>query len=203
MLDPRAHDVIAPFGLGGDLPVHRLGFGAMRITGPGIWGPPPNHDEAVAVLRRAVERGVNLIDTADSYGPFVSERLIAEALRTRTRRISSSRRRVGCSATARTSGVADGRPQAPARRVRSEHAASEAGTDPAVPVPPCSTRRSRSRTPSALITMLRDEGKIRHIGVCNVSEAQLDQVLAITPIVSVQNRYGPGTREFRVPCRPV
>src|SRR5256885_7827812 len=64
----------------GDRSVRRLGFGAMRITGPGIWGPPPDHDEAIAVLRRAVELGINLIDTADSYGPEVSEELIAEAL---------------------------------------------------------------------------------------------------------------------------
>src|SRR3954463_11585117 len=64
----------------GDRPVRRLGFGAMRITGPGIWGPPRDHDEAVAVLRRAVELGINLIDTANSYGPAVSENLIAEAL---------------------------------------------------------------------------------------------------------------------------
>src|SRR2546429_6746529 len=68
------------FVIGGDLPVHRLGFGAMRITGKGIWGEPRDHDEAIAVLRRAVELGITLIDTADSYGPEVSERLIAEAL---------------------------------------------------------------------------------------------------------------------------
>jgi aryl-alcohol dehydrogenase-like predicted oxidoreductase len=66
--------------LGGDLTVRRLGFGAMRITGPGIWGEPADHDDAIATLRRAVELGVNFVDTADSYGPFVSERLIAEAL---------------------------------------------------------------------------------------------------------------------------
>ena len=68
------------FTIGGDLEVRRLGFGAMRITGDGIWGPPDDHDEAMRVLRRAVELGVNLIDTADSYGPEVSENLIAEAL---------------------------------------------------------------------------------------------------------------------------
>lgn len=68
------------FQLGGDLPVHRLGYGAMRITGPGIWGPPKDHDEAIAVLRRAADLGVTLIDTADSYGPYVSEDLIREAL---------------------------------------------------------------------------------------------------------------------------
>src|ERR1700726_2298755 len=68
------------FKLGNDLPIHRLGFGAMRLTGKGIWGEPENPDEARRVLRRAVELGINFIDTADSYGPFVSERLIAEAL---------------------------------------------------------------------------------------------------------------------------
>src|SRR5215218_7676074 len=68
------------FRLGGDLPVHRIGFGAMRITGKGIWGPPADHGEAIRVLRRALELEVNLIDTADSYGPYVSETLIAEAL---------------------------------------------------------------------------------------------------------------------------
>src|SRR6202165_3355466 len=74
------NQAVATLDLGGDLTVRRLGFGAMRITGPGIWGDPPDPDEAIAVLRRAVELGVNFIDTADSYGPFVSERLIAEAL---------------------------------------------------------------------------------------------------------------------------
>src|ERR1043165_588225 len=68
------------FHLGGDLPVQRLGFGAMRITGKGVWGPPDDHDESLRVLRRALELGVNLIDTAESYGPHVSEELIAEAL---------------------------------------------------------------------------------------------------------------------------
>ena len=68
------------FRIGGDLPVHRLGYGAMQLTGPGVWGPPRDHEEAIRVLRRAVELGVTFIDTADSYGPFVSEELIREAL---------------------------------------------------------------------------------------------------------------------------
>ena len=68
------------FRIGGDLPVRRMGFGAMRITGKGIWGEPPDHDMAIRVVRRAVELGINFIDTADSYGPEVSERIIAEAL---------------------------------------------------------------------------------------------------------------------------
>src|SRR5215467_12922199 len=68
------------FAIGGDLPVYRLGFGAMQLTGPGVWGEPADRDEAIAVLRRAVELGINFIDTADSYGPYVSEQLIQEAL---------------------------------------------------------------------------------------------------------------------------
>src|SRR5438132_14253466 len=79
-VDARPAARSGTFLLGGDLPVHRLGFGAMRLTGKGIWGEPRDRREALAVLRRAVELGVNLIDTADSYGPEVSERLIAEAL---------------------------------------------------------------------------------------------------------------------------
>ena len=193
MLDPSAHDVIAPFGLGGDLPVHRLGFGAMRITGPGIWGPPPNHDEAVAVLRRAVERGVNLIDTADSYGPFVSERLIAEALRPYPDDLVIATKG-GLLRDGPDQWRPDGRPQhlraaceASMRRLKLEQIPLYQfhRVDPQVPL----------EDSIGMIKMLRDEGKIRHIGVCNVSEEQLDQVLAITPIVSVQNRYGPGTRD--------
>ena len=71
---------MSTFTIGGDLTVERLGFGAMRVTGDGIWGPPPDHDEAIRVIRRAYELGCNLIDTADSYGPHISEELIAEAL---------------------------------------------------------------------------------------------------------------------------
>src|SRR2546421_10774705 len=78
--DPQPATRSGTFAIGGDLPVRRLGFGAMRLTGPGIWGEPEDPDECRRVLRRAVELGVNLIDTADSYGPEVSERLIAEAL---------------------------------------------------------------------------------------------------------------------------
>ena len=88
-VDARPAARSGTFLLGGDLPVHRLGFGAMRLTGKGIWGEPRDRREAIAVLRRAVELGVNLIDTADSYGPEVSERLIAEADRKSTRLNSS------------------------------------------------------------------------------------------------------------------
>src|SRR3954471_23807535 len=80
MANPSTNQAATTLDLGGDLTVRRLGFGAMRITGRGIWGEPADHDEAIATLRRAVELGINFVDTADSYGPFVSERLIAEAL---------------------------------------------------------------------------------------------------------------------------
>src|SRR5207249_9242888 len=76
----RPAEASGTFLAGGDIPVRRLGFGAMQLTGDGVWGEPPDHSEAIAVLRRAVELGINLIDTADSYGPIVSECLIAEAL---------------------------------------------------------------------------------------------------------------------------
>ena len=79
-LQPPVVHASGTFTIGGDLPVHRLGFGAMRITGPGIWGEPADREGAIALLRRAVELGVDFIDTADSYGPFVSEDLIREAL---------------------------------------------------------------------------------------------------------------------------
>jgi pyridoxine 4-dehydrogenase len=78
--NPRPAARSGTFAIGGDLPVHRLGFGAMQLTGPGVWGEPADHAEAIAVLRRAVELGINFIDTADSYGPYVSEELIREAL---------------------------------------------------------------------------------------------------------------------------
>ena len=84
------------FTIGGDLTVNRLGFGAMRLTGKGVWGPPADHDECIRVLRRAVELGVNFIDTADSYGPYVSEELIREALHPYTDGSSSRPRPVCC-----------------------------------------------------------------------------------------------------------
>src|SRR5438270_9453179 len=76
----RPAEASGTFPIGGDIPVYRLGFGAMQLTGDGVWGEPPDHSEAIAVLRRALQLGINLIDTADSYGPEVSERLISEAV---------------------------------------------------------------------------------------------------------------------------
>ncbi len=179
-------------GLGGDLPIRRLGFGAMRITGPGIWGEPRDHDEAVATLRRVVELGVNLIDTADSYGPDVSERLIAEALYPYPDDL----------VIATKGGLTRGGPNQWSPDGRPEHlrAACEGSLERLrlEQIPLYQFHRPDPKVPLAdsigELQALKDEGKIRHIGVCNVDDHQLGQVLALAPVVSVQNRYGHGDR---------
>jgi len=181
----------APLGgtltLGGDLEVHRLGFGAMRITGEGVWGPPPDHDAALAVLRRAVALGIDLIDTADSYGPAVSEELIAAALHPYPPGL----------VIATKGGLERGGPGKWTRNGRPEHLrdACEA-----------SLRRLRvdridlyqlhapdGDVPYAdsvgALKELQDAGKIRHIGVSNVSVEQLEQARSIVDVVTVQNRF--------------
>jgi pyridoxine 4-dehydrogenase len=180
------------WGLGGDLPVHRLGFGAMRITGRGIWGEPRDHDEAIRTLRRAVDLGINLIDTADSYGPFVSERLIAEALHPYPDDLVIASKG-GLTRSGPNQWSADGRPQhlraacdESLQRLRMEQIPLYQlhSVDPAVAL----------EDSLGMLVRLKEEGKIRHIGVCNVSEDELDVALGITPIVSVQNRYGHADR---------
>lgn len=188
MADPATNSTMIPtLDLGGDLTVRRLGFGAMRITGPGIWGEPPDHDEAIAVLRRAVELGVNFIDTADSYGPFVSERLIAEALHPYPDDLVIASKG-GLVRPGPGEWHTDGRPQhlraacdESLQRLRLEQ------------VPLYQLHRPDPRVPFddsvGMLVNLKNEGKIRHIGLSNVTEAQLDQAMRLTPIVSVQNRY--------------
>src|SRR6202023_694953 len=175
------------FHIGGDLPVVRLGFGAMRITGPGIWGEPRDRDEAIAVLRRAVDQGVNFIDTADSYGPEVSERLIGEALRPYPADLVIATKG-GLLRDGPDLWRPDGRPSH--LRKALEGSLGRLGLeridlyqlhrpDPAVPF---------GESVGELVR-LKDEGKIRHIGLSNVDEEQLDQALGMTEIVSVQNRF--------------
>ena len=180
------------WGLGGDLTIRRLGFGAMRITGAGIWGEPADHDESIATLRRAVELGVNLIDTADAYGPDVSERLIAEALYPYPDDLVIATKG-GLLRGGPNQWSPDGRPEhlrtvcdESLARLRLEQIPLYQfhRPDPAVPL---------ADSVGALVE-LKNAGKIRHIGLCNVSEAQLAEALAITPIVSVQNRYGHADR---------
>ncbi len=179
--------------VGGDLTVNRLGYGAMRITGDGIWGEPKNRDEAMAVLRRAVELGVNFIDTADSYGPEVSETLIAEALYPYPEDLVIATKgglvRPG-------PGVwnADGRPEH--LREALEGSLRRLKLDQ---IPLYQYHRPDPKVPleDAIGTLaeLKAEGKIRHIGVSNVDEQQLRAAQRLTPIVSVQNRYNVDDRK--------
>ena len=176
----------------GDLTVNRLGFGAMRITGPGIWGDPPSRDQAVATLRQVVELGVNFIDTADSYGPDVSETLIAEALHPYPDDLVIATKG-GLVRPGPNRWEADGRPEhlreaceGSLRRLRLEQIPLYQfhRPDPAVPL----------AESLGAIAELKSEGKIRHVGISNVSESQLREAQQIVPIVSVQNRYNVSDR---------
>jgi pyridoxine 4-dehydrogenase len=178
--------------LGGDLEVHRLGFGAMRITGDGIWGPPADRDAALAVLRRAVELGVDLIDTADSYGPHVSEQLIAEALHPYpvVRVIATTG---GLERPGRGPWPANGRPEH--LRAACEGSLRDLRLDR---IDVYQLHRPDPDVPYAesvgVLKELQDEGKIRHVGVSNVSVEQLGDARSIVDVVSVQNRFNLGDR---------
>ncbi len=180
-------------GIGGDLTVNRLGFGAMRITGQGIWGEPPDRERAKAALRQAVALDVNFIDTADSYGPEVSETLIAETLYPYPDDLVIATKG-GLVRPGPGRWAPDGRPEhlreaceGSLRRLRLEQIALYQfhRPDPKVPL---------AESIGALVE-LKDAGKIRHIGVSNVSESQLREAERITPVVSVQNRYNLVDRE--------
>jgi pyridoxine 4-dehydrogenase len=173
--------------LGGELTVNRLGFGAMRVTGSGVWGPPPDENRARDLLRRVVEAGVNLIDTADSYGPDVSERLLGEALRPYPNDLVIATKG-GQVRPGPNRWVPDGRPQH--LRVALEGSLSRLGLeridlyqfhrpDPKVPF----------EESVGELVRLKEEGKIRLIGLSNVSVDQLQAAQTLTPIASVQNRF--------------
>ena len=178
--------------IGGDLVVRRMGFGAMRITGHGVWGDPPDIDRAKATLRRVVELGVTFIDTADSYGPEVSERLIAETLYPYPDDLVIATKG-GLVRPGPGRWEADGRPghlreacEGSLRRLRLDQ------------IPLYQFHRPDPRVPLAeslgALAALKDQGKIRHIGISNVSEAQLRTAQQVTPVVSVQNRYNAADR---------
>jgi pyridoxine 4-dehydrogenase len=171
----------------GDRTVRRLGFGAMRITGEGVWGPPPDHDEAISVLRRTVELGVNLIDTADSYGPEVSENLIAEALYPYPPDLTIATK-AGLLRTGPGQWPTDGRPQhireaceGSLRRLRVDciDVYQFHRPDPQVPF----------EDSVGTFAELQKEGKVAHVGLSNVTVDELRRAQAIVPVVSVQNRY--------------
>jgi pyridoxine 4-dehydrogenase len=178
--------------IGGDLTVNRMGFGAMRITGPGIWGEPTDREQAKAALRKGVELGVNFIDTADSYGPDVSEILIAETLYPYPDELVIATKG-GLVRPGPGQWNADGRPEhlraaceGSLRRLKLEQ------------IPLYQLHRPDPRVPIAesigALAELKAEGKIRHIGVSNVREDQFREAERITPIVSVQNRYNVNDR---------
>ncbi len=181
------------FKLGGDLPVYRLGFGAMRVTGPGIWGPPKNPQECKAVLKKAIELGVNLIDTADSYGPEVSENLIAEALSPYPKGLVIATKG-GFERPGPDQWKENGKPDYLKKCVENSLKRLKVSCidlyqlhriDPKVPV----------EDSLAVLKAFQDQGKIRHIGLSEVSVAQIERAKKVVPIVSVQNLYNLENRQ--------
>jgi aryl-alcohol dehydrogenase-like predicted oxidoreductase len=175
------------FTLGGDLQVRRLGFGAMRITGPGIWGEPPDRAAATALVRRVVELGVNFIDTADAYGPAVSESILAEALHPYPAGLV-----IATKGGLVRGGPGDWRPSGSPGHLKSACEASLKrlrleridlyqlhSPDPRVPL----------EDSVGALKELQDAGKIRHIGLSNVNVTELKRAQKIARIASVQNRY--------------
>jgi aryl-alcohol dehydrogenase-like predicted oxidoreductase len=178
--------------IGGDLTVNRMGYGAMRITGRGIWGDPPDREQAKAALRRALELDVNFIDTADSYGPEVSETLIAEALYPYPDDLVIATKG-GLVRPGPGRWDADGRPEhlreaceGSLRRLRLDQ------------IPLYQLHRVDPHVPLAdsigALAEMKDEGKIRHIGVSNFTAEQVGEAQRIVPVVSVQNRYNVNDR---------
>ncbi len=182
------------FSLGGDLPVHRLGFGAMRITGDGVWGPPRDEAEALAVLRRAVELGVNLIDTAESYGPHVSEELIAKALHPYPKdlviatkggfdRSGPGEWTVNCKPERLREGL-----EGSLRRLRLDRIDLYQlhRIDPDVP---------EADQFETLVAFQR-EGKVRHVGLSEVGVEDIERARKYVDVVSVQNLYNLADRQW-------
>jgi pyridoxine 4-dehydrogenase len=180
--------------LGGDLAVNRLGYGAMRITGKGIWGPPEDRDAAIATLRRAIELDVNFIDTADSYGPYVSEELIAEALAPYPPGVVVATKggweRPGPGQWTHNASPSHLRKalEGSLKRLRLDR----------IDVYQLHMPDNAVSFDASMETLaqLRDQGKIRHIGLSNVTREHIERARKMVPIVSVQNRYSFADREW-------
>jgi len=181
------------FVIGGDLTVNRLGYGAMRITGDGIWGEPKDIEGSKKVLRRAVELGVNFVDTADSYGPEVSERLIGEALAPYAKGVVVATK-AGLARTGPNEWLPVGRPEylqqeveMSLRRLKVERIDlwQLHRIDPKVPV----------EESLGVIKKMQQQGKIRHVGLSEVKPHEIDQARKVIDIVSVQNKYNIGDRD--------
>jgi pyridoxine 4-dehydrogenase len=179
------------FEIGGDLTVNRLGFGAMRLTGKGVWGPPADHDECIRVLRRAVELGVNFIDTANSYGPYVSEELIREALHPYTDVVIATK--AGLLRTGPDVWPMLGYP--PYLRQECEMSLRRLGVER---IDLFQLHRIDDKFPAedqiGELVALQQEGKIRHIGLSEVGVDQLRAAQKTATIVSVQNMYNLAAR---------
>src|SRR5450631_1731973 len=178
----------------GDLTVHRLGYGAMRITGKGIWGEPADRVAALATLRRAVELGVNFIDTADSYGPYVSEEIIAAALAPYPQGVVIATKggweRVGPAQWTHNASPKhlESAVEGSLKRLRLERIDVY---QLHIPDPAVSFDASMNT-----LARLREQGKIRHVALSNVTLEHLERARKIVPIVSVQNRYSFADREW-------
>jgi pyridoxine 4-dehydrogenase len=186
-------EIVKTFKIGGDLQVNRLGFGAMRLTGPGIWGEPKDPAEARLVLKRAVELGVNFIDTADSYGPVISERLIGEALAPFPKGLVVATK-AGLTRQGADQWLPVGRWEYLAQQVEMSLRYLKAEVidlwqlhriDPKVPV----------EESLGVIAKLQQQGKIRHVGLSEVKPADIDRARQVVKIVSVQNLYNLGDRQ--------
>jgi pyridoxine 4-dehydrogenase len=178
----------------GDLVVNRLGYGAMRITGKGVWGPPPDRNAALATLRRAVELGVNFIDTADSYGPYVSEELIAEALAPYPSGLVIATKggweRVGPGQWTHNASPKHLQAAVEGSLKRLRLARIDV-YQLHIPDPAVSFDASMET-----LARLREQGKIRHVALSNVTMEHVERARKIVPIVSVQNRYSFADREW-------
>jgi len=181
------------FAIGGDLTVNRLGFGAMRITGDGIWGEPKDRENAKKVLRRSVELGVNFIDTADSYGPDVSEQLIGEALAPYAKGVAIATK-AGLTRQGPNKWLPVGRPEYLVQEVEMSLRRLKIDRidlwqlhriDPLVPV----------EESLGAIKKLQEQGKIRHVGLSEVKPQEIDRARKVVEIVSVQNQYNLGDRQ--------
>ncbi|MFF9784217.1 MULTISPECIES: aldo/keto reductase [Streptomyces] len=188
----RPADASGTFTLGGDLTVNRLGYGAMQLTGPGVWGEPKDPAEAIRVLRRAVELGINFIDTADSYGPFVSERLIREALHPYPDDLL-----IATKGGLTRSGPDDWRPVGRPEYLRQQTELSlrHLGVER---IDLYQLHRIDEKVPLAdqlgELVLLQEEGKVRHIGLSEATVQQLKEARTLANIASVQNLYNLANR---------